>query len=141
MGVSRDEARELAVIGLLTALALRIGVGVLQAIDELTGPSSARLVTGRFLSQFGSTVGLLTLGAVLLVVLSPRGSVTPGLRELVRRVSGVVTALGLLAAFHTLSFGFSDGLSRLWFAMMNGLTAATLAGTGWWIIKNFDEDR
>jgi hypothetical protein len=141
MGVSRDEARELAIMGLLIALGLRIGVGVLRAIEELTFPSSARSVMGQLFAQIGSTVGLFTLGAVLLVVLSPRGSVTPGLRHLVRRVAGVMTALGLAGAFFALSFAFSGVLGRLEFAMQNGLTATALAGTGWWVMKNFDEER
>jgi hypothetical protein len=141
MGVSRDEARELAIIGLLVALGLRVGAGLLQALDEARFPSTTRSILSRFFAEIGSTVGMLTLGAVLLAVLSPRGSVTNGMRELVHRVAGTVMVLGVLGAFVALSFGFDVGLGRLWFAMRNGLSAATLAGTGWWIMRHFDDDR
>ena len=141
MSVSRDEARELAIIGLLAVLALRIGAGVLMALDELTVASGLRNLLSRFFSQIGSTVGILTLGAVLLVVLSPRGSITTGLSNLVRRVAGAVAVLGAAGVVFTLSLGFSPGLARLWLAMINGLAAATLAGTGWWILANLDDER
>lgn len=141
MGVSRDEARELAILGLLVAVGLQVGSGLLQAVDEARFPSTVRAVLARFFAQIGSTVGMLALGAVLLVVLSPRGSVTRGLREVVNRASGAVATLGLLGALITLAFGFGDGLGRLWVAMANGLTAAALAGTGWWVMRNLDDGR
>lgn len=141
MGVSRDEAREIAVIGLLVALGLRVGAGLLQTIDELSGPTNTRNVLSRFFAQIGSTVGILTLAAVMLVVLSPTGSITRGVSDLCRRVAAWVTVLGLAGAFHTLTLSYNSTLGRLWFAMINGLAAATLAGTGWWILRNFDESR
>lgn len=141
MSISRDEARELAVIGILVALGLRIGAGLLQTIDELSGPTDTRNVLSRFFAQIGSTVGILTLGAVLLVVLSPTGSITKGISALCRRVSAGVALLGLAGAFHTLTLSYNSALGRLWFAMINGLAAATLAGTGWWILRDFDPDR
>ena len=141
MSISRDEARELAVIGLLVAIGLRIGAGLLQTIDELAGPTDTNNVLSRFFAQIGSTVGILTLGAVLLVVLSPSGSITTGIGQLCRRVAGGVTVLGLAGAFHTLTLSYNSALGRIWFAMINGLAAATLAGTGWWILRHFDQDR
>ena len=141
MGISRDEAREIAVIGLLAALGLRIAAGLLQTIDELAGPTDARNVLSRFFAQIGSTVGILTLAAVLLVVLSPRGAITPGIARLCQRVAAGVAVLGVAGAFHTLTLSYNSALGRLWFAMINGLAAATLAGTGWWILRNLDDER
>ncbi len=141
MSISRDEAREVAIIGILVALGLRIGAGLLQTVDELSGPTDTRNVFSRFFAQIGSTVGILTLAAVLLVVLSPTGSITKGISMLCRRVAGTVAALGLASAFYTLTLSYNSALGRLWLAMINGLAAATLAGTGWWILRDFDEDR
>ena len=141
MSISRDEAREIAVTGLLVALGLRVGAGLLQTFDELSRPTDVRNVLSRFFAQIGSTVGILTLAAVMLVVLSPSGSVTRGVTDLVRRVAGGVTLLGLAGAFHTLTLSYNSMLGRVWFAMINGLAAATLAGTGWWVLRNLDEER
>lgn len=141
MSISRDEARELAIIGLLVTLGLRIGAGMLQTIDELTRTTTVTNVLSRFFAQIGSTVGILTLAAVLIVALSPSGSVTTAVSVLCRRVAGVVTILGLASAFHTLTLSYNSALGRIWLAMINGLAAATLAGTGWWILRDFDEDR
>ncbi len=141
MSISRDEARELAIIGILIALGLRLGAGLLQTFDELSGPTDTRNLLSRLFAQVGSTVGILTLAAVLLVVLSPRGSVTEGMSRLVRRVAGGVTVLGLASALFTLTLSYNAALGRIWLAMINGLAAATLAGTGWWILRDFDQDR
>ena len=141
MGVSRDEAREIAIIGIFLALTLRIGAGVVQAIDELIEFPVGRNVLSRLFSQVGSTAGILTLAAVLIVVFSPAGSISAALRQLVGRVAGAVTLLGLAGAFFSLSFSFNSGLGRITFAMINGLSAAALAGTGWWILRNLDDQR
>ncbi len=140
-GVSRDEAREVTIMALLITLALRIGAGVLQAVDELIGPTETRELLVRLFAQIGSTVGILTLSSVLIVVLSPRGSVSTATADLVRRVAATVTVLGLLGALHTLTLPFTPLLGRIWLSMINGLAAATLAGAGWWILRNFDEQR
>ncbi|MEM9565015.1 MAG: hypothetical protein AAGA93_20495 [Actinomycetota bacterium] len=140
-GVSRDEAREVAIVALLMTLVLRLGAGVLQAVDELNGPTETRELLVRLFAQVGSTVGILTLGCVLIVVLSPRGSVSTGTADLVRRVAATVTVLGLLGALNTLTLPFTPMLGRLWLSMINGLAAATLAGAGYWILRNFDDER
>lgn len=141
MGVSRDEAREIAIIGIFLALTLRIGAGVVQAVDELIEFPVGRNVLSRLFSQVGSTAGILTLAAVMIVVFSPVGSISSAMRDLVRRVAGAVTLLGLAGAFFSLSFSYNSGLGRITFAMINGLSAAALAGTGWWILRNLDDQR
>lgn len=141
MGISRDEAREIAVVGLLVTVGLRIGAGVLQLIEELDGQWTLRSLIGRFLAPIGSTIGILTLGAILLIVLSPSGSVTPAVVTAGRRAAATVAVLGIAATLHTLTLSYSDLLSRLWFAMVNGLAAATLGSTGYYILRNFDGDR
>ena len=78
---------------------------------------------------------------MLLVVLSPSGSVTTGVVQLCRRAAAAVALLGAAASVYSLAFSYATPLSRLWFAMINGLAAATLGATGWWILRNFDGDR
>lgn len=141
MSLSRDEAREIAIIGVLITIALRVGAGVFQLIEEVTGAWTWPSLAGRFFAPIGSTVGMLTLAAVLIVVLSPNGAVSTSVVTAVSRVAVAVTALGVGSTLYTLVFSFSDALAKLWFAMINGLAAATLAGTGWWILRNFDPDR
>lgn len=141
MSISRDEARELAVIGLLATATLRIGAGVFQLIEELGRTYTFRSLLSRFFAPIGSTVGMLVLGAVLIVVLSPQGSVTTGIVNAARRGAAAVMVLGLGASFHSLALSYNTALGRLWFVMINGLAAATLGGTAYWIIKNFDGER
>lgn len=141
MSISRDEAREIAIVGILATIVLRVGAGLLQAIDDLGSSPSLRSLSGRLFAPIGSTVGMLALAAVLLVVLSPPGSITTGVVKATRRMAGAIALLGLAASFHTLALGYNELLARLWFAMINGLATATLGGTAWWILKNFDGDR
>ncbi len=141
MSISRDEAREIAIVGLLATVGLRIGAGVLQLIDDLGQHSNFRSLTGRLFAPIGSTVGMLVLGAVLLIVLSPNGSITPAMVRATRRMAALVATLGIAASFHTVVLGYSDVLARLWFAMINGMAAAVLGSTAWWVLKNFDGDR
>lgn len=141
MSISRDEAREIAIVGILATIVLRVGAGVLQLIDDLGVNSSLRSLSGRLFAPIGSTVGMLALAAVLLVVLSPSGSITPAVVKATRRMAGFIALLGIAAAFHTLALGYSQLIARLWFAMINGLAAATLGTTAWWILKHFDDGR
>ncbi len=141
MSISRDEARELAVVGLLLTAGLRIGAGVFQAIEELTGAWTFGSMLDRFFAPAGSTLGFATLGAVLLVVLSPAGSIRPWAFAVTRRLAAIVLMIGIGASVHTIAFGLATPLTRIWFSMINGLAATALAGTAFWIIRNFDPER
>lgn len=141
MRISRDEAREIAVTALLLAIALRIGSGILQGVDEIGRNWTARSLLGRVLAPIGSTIGIMTLGVALLVALSPAGSVSARLFAVARPTAAVVTLLGVAAALNSLTGGITDWTDRLWFSMSNGVTAAVLAGAAWWILVNLDPDR
>lgn len=141
MSLSRDEAREVAVVAILVTTALRIGVGVLQMIDDFGEFSTLRSLTSRLLAPIGSTVGMLALAAVLIIVLSPTGSVTNGVVTAGRRMAAVVAALGIAATFHSVVLGYNHFLAKLWFAMNNGMAAAVLGGAAYYIIRNFDSQR
>ncbi|NNF68284.1 MAG: hypothetical protein HKN01_00815 [Acidimicrobiia bacterium] len=141
MRISRDEAREIAITALLLAIALRIGSGLVQGIDEVSRDWTTRSLLGRILAPIGSTIGIMTLGQALLAALSPAGSVSARLVGLSRAAAAVVAVLGVMAALNSLTAGFSNWTDRLWFAMANGMTAAVLGGAAWWILTNLDPER
>ena len=141
MSISRDEAREIAIVGMLATIVTRIGAGVVQLIDELDAQWTFRSLLGRLFAPIGSTIGILVLGAVLLIVLSPTGSVTPGVVLATRRMAATVAIFGISASFHTLTLSVSRLLSQLWITMINGFAATMLGLTAWWILRNFDPDR
>ena len=141
MRISRDEAREIAITALLLAIGLRFGSGLVQGIEELGREWTWRSLAGRVFAPIGSSIGLMALGVGLLAALSPSGSVSTRLLRVTRFTAGAVTVLGVAAALNSLTAGFSGWEGRLWFSMMNGLTAAVLAGAAWWILYNLDPDR
>lgn len=141
MSISRDEAREIAIIGLLAMAAVRAGAGIVQLLDELDGQFTLRSLADRLFAPIGASFGFAVLAAVLLAVLSPTGSVTIGIQKLVRKAALVALVLALGAAINTLTIGRPSFLTQLWIAMINGLSATVLTGTGYWIIRNFDSER
>ncbi len=141
MRLSRDEAREVAAVAIALAIGLRVASGVVQVIDELDRGWTWRSLLGRFLAPIGSTIGMLTLALVLLLVLSPRGAITPTLFTWGRRIALVVFALGATSTLNSLTTGLGSFVNRLWFALINGFAATVLAGAAWWILANFDADR
>ncbi len=110
-------------------------------VDELSRGWTWRSLLGRFLAPVGSTMGLLVLALVLLIVLSPKGSVSNPLFRTARIQSLLVFALGSVSVLNSLSSGFGSFVSRLWFSLINGFAAVVLAGAAYWIIANFDPDR
>jgi hypothetical protein len=115
---------------------------VVQAVEEVThGAWTVGSALDRLFAPVGSTVGFATLAAVLIVVLSPTASVTPTITTLCRRAAALFAAVGVAAAAHTLLYGPATSLTRVWFAMINGLAAAIMAGAAYWIMRNFDPER
>lgn len=141
MSISRDEAREIAIIGLLLTAALRAGAGVFKLIEELGGAWTVRSLFSQLFAPIGSTIGMVILGAVLIVVLSPAGSITPAITSITHRAAAAVALMGVAASFNTLALSYSTQIGKIWIAMINGLATTVLAGTGWWIMRNFDQDR
>ena len=139
--VSRDEAREIALVAIVAAIVVRVSAGVVQMLDEVSGDFTLRSMIGRFFSPLGSTVGILALGAVLLVVLSPSGSIAPSMVRLVRRTATAVAALGAAATFYTLALSYNTFLGSLRFVLINAIPVTVLAGAGWWILRHFDDAR
>lgn len=141
MSLSRDEAREIAALALGLVISLRIGAGVLQAIEELSGPWTAESVFGRFLAPVGSTMGMLTLALTLLLVLSPRGSIELRAFKGAKWLALIVAILGVASVFNSLALSPSSLANRLWFSAINGSSAAVLGASSYWILMRFDTNR
>ena len=141
MKLSRDEAREVAAIAIGLTIALRVGAGVFQMLEELSGEWSSRSLLSRFLAPVGSTMGILALALALLLVLSPTGSIEQRAFSWARPVAGVVAVLGAVSALNGITSGFGSVMSRIWFAAINGFAALVLGAAAWWILSNFDPDR
>lgn len=141
MRLSRDEAREVAVTALLLTIGFRLLAGVFQVIEELQHEYTTRSVIGRLLAPVGSTIGILSLAAVLLVALSPTGSIGRGVQVATERVVGLVMLMGAASVLNSLTSGFGGLANRLWFTMINGVAALVLSAAGWWILRNLDPDR
>ncbi len=141
MRLSRDEAREIAITAVLLTIGFRLLAGVFQVIEELQHEYTTRSVIGRLLAPIGSTVGMLSLAAAMLVVLSPNGSLSRGIQRATERMVGLVMLMGAASVLNSLTSGFDGLANRLWFTMINGVAALVLSGAGWWILRNFDPDR
>ncbi len=138
--ISRDDAREVATIALLLALSVRIGAGVVKAVEEATREYTWQSIVGEFLAPVGSSLGLMSIGAILIVVLSPNGSITAMVQLSARLAAFVVMTLGAISTIFALT-NQATVLTGLWISMINGLSAAILGGAGWWIIRNFNNQR
>ena len=141
MSLSRDEAREIAATALILTVVMRVLTGVFKVVDELDGAWDTRSLMGQFLAPIGSTVGVLSLGLALLVVLSPSGAISPVVHRVAEPLAGTVAALGALAVLNSIVWGFDDIWDGVSFALMNGFAALVLAGAAWWILSNFDPSR
>ncbi|NNC79606.1 MAG: hypothetical protein HKN94_05580 [Acidimicrobiales bacterium] len=140
MQVSRDEAREVAVVALLLVAGLRVLSGVVQLIEEFDREHTWESLAGRFLAPVGSTLGLFVFGAAMIVALSPSGSVSRRVMRAARDGSGFVGLLGVASSLLSLTTGFST-TGRIWFALINGFAATVLGFTGWWLLRNLDPNR
>ncbi len=138
--ISRDDAREVATVALLLAAGFRIGAGFFKAIQEASGVHTWQSVLGQFLVPVGSSLGLMAIAAVLLVVLSPNGSITPQLYRVTRLVALIVMVLGAGSTVYSLT-NQATLLTGLWISLMNGMSATTLGGGGWWIMRHFNSER
>ena len=138
--LSRDDAREIGVIALLFGVGLRVAAGVVLGLQETTHAYTWRSITGQFLASVDATMGLLALAATLLIVLSPTASVSPRLLPITRRIAGAVTLLGVAAALFAIE-NQATLLSGIWLALRNGTATSLLAGSGWWILRNFNNER
>jgi len=140
MRVSRDEAREVAIVALLLVAGLRVISGVVQLVEELDRSYTWESLAGRFLAPVGSTLGIFVFAAAMLAALSPSGSVSGTLMSRTRDASGLVGILGVASSLLSLTTGFS-ATGRVWFALINGFAAIVLGFAGWWILRNLDPER
>lgn len=140
MKVSRDEAREVAIVALLLVAALRVASGVVQLVEELDRQHTWDSLAGRFLAPVGSTLGLLVFAAAMIAALSPSGSISRRVMTSARDSSGFVGLLGVASSLLSLTTG-SSTTGRIWFALINGFAATVLGIAGWWVLRNLEPAR
>lgn len=140
MGLSRDEAREVAAVALMLTMSLRLLAGVFQVLDELSRAWTFQSVLGRFLAPVGSTLGILGLALALLFVLSPPGSISMRSGWLAKALCGLVGILGAVSVLNGL-IGVGTLAGRIWFTLINGASAAVLGSAAFLILLKFDPDR
>lgn len=141
MSLSRDEAREVAAVALGLTIAFRFGAGFFQVIDELSAPWTFRSLLSRFLAPVGATMGMLTLGLSLLLVLSPNGSIERRTFTWATALSMIVAILGAISVLNAITTDVDRLISRIAFTSINGIAALVLGAAAWWILKNFDGNR
>lgn len=140
MGLSRDEAREVAAVALMLTMSLRLLAGVFQVVDELSREWTWQSALGRFLAPVGSTLGILALALALLFVLSPPGSISMRASSFATLLCGVIGLLGAISVINGLS-GVGSVAGRIWFTLINGASAAVLGSAAFWILRNFESNR
>ena len=107
MRISRDEAREIAITAGLLAIALRIGSGLVQGVEEIGRAWTWRSLAGRVFAPISASIGIMALGVGLLAALSPSGSVSPRVYSFTRLATGVVTVLGVATATDNLKMNLT----------------------------------
>lgn len=141
MSVSRDEVREIGAIALMLAVALRLLAGVFQVLDELDRGWTGSSLLGRLVSPITATIGLLSIGLALLLVLSPPGSISMRSNRVASGLVGVVTVLGVAGVLNEFVFSLGTWQQRFGRVSQEILIATLLSGTAWWILNNFDSGR
>ena len=138
---SRDEAREIAAIALMLSLGLRLLAGVFQVLDEIDRGWTWSSLLGRLVSPVTATLGLLSIGLVLLLVLSPPGSISMLSNRVASILTGTIAALGVAGVFNEFVLSLGTWQQRFGRVSQELLVATLLAGTGYAILRNFDPDR
>lgn len=141
MGLSRDEAREIAATALMLAIGLRWLSGLVRWFDERRiGADSGTFITTVF-EPVGTAMGLLTLGLALLIVLSPNGAISTRVRTAATWTATAVVAGTVVVIINRLIVGGSSILGRVWFTLFDKVPALILAGAALTILRNLDGDR
>jgi len=141
MRLSRDEAREVAAIALMLAVGSRLAAGVFQVLDELDRGWTWSSLFGRLVAPMTATVGLLVLALALLLVLSPPGSISMRANRIALSLAGVVAGLGAGAILNEIVFSLGTWQQRLARISQELAIVTLLAGTAFWILRNFDPQR
>ena len=141
MRLSRDEAREIAATALMLSIGLRLLAGVFQVLDEIDRGWTWSSLLGRLVSPVTATLGLLTIALVLLLVLSPSGSISMRSNRVTLALTSTVTMLAVAGVFNEFVFSLGTWQQRLSRVSQELLIATLLAGTGWFLLRNFDSER
>lgn len=125
----------------MLAIGLRLLAGVFQLLDELDRGFTASSLLGRFVSPITATIGLLTIGLALLLVLSPPGSISMRSNRVATALVGFVAALGVLGVLNEFVYTLGTWQQRFARVSQEILIATLLSATAWWILSNFNADR
>lgn len=135
--VSWDEAREVVALGLsLCAALMTLAPIIIRLID---GQLDRWAWNGTLTSSTQPLVGIIILGAAVLVATTPAVDVAPGLRRAVNVVAGFVLLLALILIVDLL-FGPTAGGVRNFFKrfptiMRFPLPTALMAGLAGWLAR------
>ena len=141
MGLSRDEAREIAAVALMLTVGFRLLAGVFQVLDELDRGWTWSSLLGRLVAPMTATLGLLTIALTLLLVLSPSGSISMRANRVALMLTGVVAVLGALGIVNEIVYSLGTWQQRLARISQELAIVTLLGGTAWWLLRNFDPNR
>jgi len=132
--VSWTDARELVIGILLSVVALRVGAGVVEALDADGVTGRVRLLV--FTSNIGPFEGLVMLGAVILVCSAVAGSVPRFLRIWSFRLSVVLALVATVGMINVLTLQTGRGAAGKLFSVLQvSLPAAALFVLSAWLAR------
>ncbi len=128
-----EEARGFVAFLLLATVVFAFIAATFATID-------ANLLTWRqlfivFVNNLSYQPSLLLMGAALLIVSAPAGSLIPGLRSATMWVSLAVSIMGVLFVLNVVTIGLGSALGRIWPAFREGAANAILGGTAAWLCR------
>ena len=110
-------------------------------LDEIDRGWTWSSLLGRMVSPVTATLGLLCMALVLLLVLSPTGSISMRSNRVATALTATVAILGVAGVFNEFVFSLGTWQQRFGRVSQELLIATLLAGTGWFLLKNFDPER
>ncbi len=136
--VSWEEARGFLAFLLLAAAVFSLLAALFATID-------ADLETWRrgfivFINVARFEPAILLLGAAMLIVSAPPGSLVPGLRTVTMWLALIMAVMGLLFVVNVLTLGSGTALGRIWPAFREGATNAILGGAAAWLCRRVELD-
>ncbi|GJM37260.1 MAG: hypothetical protein DHS20C19_06270 [Acidimicrobiales bacterium] len=133
--VAWDEAREVVALGLTLCAALMAAAPIVSRLID--GQLDRWAWNGTLISSTTPSVGVVILGAAVLVATTPAVDVAPGTRRAVSIVSTVITVLAVVLILDIL-FGPTAGGVREFFRrfptiLRSPLPTALMAGMAGWL--------
>lgn len=125
----------------MLTIVLRLIAGVFQVLDEIDRGWTWSSLLGRMVSPVTATLGVLSIGLALVLILSPAGSISMKSNRVAIALTGTVAVLGVLGVFNEMVFSLGTWQQRFGRVSQELSIATLLAGTGWYLLRNFDSAR